>query len=211
MEFNDNESIIKYELGNVNMELFMSYEKELKKALINNERRYWHSISVAITAVNLGEIYNADKDECLISGLLHDYCKSMTFDELFAMCEKYNVNLSEEDKNADGCIHGFLAAKICKERFNISDNIYNAIYFHTCGRPEMTMLEKIIYIADFIEPLRRFRDKIEDVRKLAYSDIDKAVILSTNMSINFLNQRNKFIHSNTIKTHDYYKQLIDNR
>lgn len=211
MEFINNDNRFQFELGNMNLELFMKYEKELELALQTNERRFWHSISVAITSVTLADIYGEDKDNCLIAGLLHDFCKSLKLDELLIECEKYGVVLSEEDRMADGCIHGFLAAKKCKVLFNINDEIYDAIYYHTCGRPNMTTLEKIIYIADFIEPLRRFRDKISDIRKLAYKDIDAAIVFATEKSLEFLKNREKFIHSNTIKTHDYYQNLIGNR
>ena len=211
INLNDKNCIIHLEMGNANMELFLKYEKELKIALEGNERRYWHSISVALTAVNLAEIYGANKDDCLVSGILHDYCKNMTLDELFSNCEKYSVELSEEDRMADGCIHGFLASKMCKAKFDINDEVYNAIYFHTCGKPDMTILEKIIYIADFIEPLRRFRDKVSDVRKLAFTDIDSAVVMASEASVSFLTKREKFIHSNTLKTLEYYKNEISKR
>lgn len=211
MEFINNSEKFQFELGNVNMELFLKYERELEIALKSNERRFWHSISVALTAVTLGDTYGVDKDDCLIAGLLHDYCKSLNYEELLSWCKDYNVNLSEEDKLSDGCIHGFLAAKVCKDKFNINDQVYNAIYYHTCGRPNMTMLEKVIYMSDFIEPLRRFRDKVSDIRKLTFTDIDKAIITATEMTLSFLEKRNKYIHSNTIKTHEYYKNLVENR
>ena len=194
---------------NLNMQLFQKFNEEIKVALKDDSERYWHSISVAITAVNLADIYGEDKDNCMVAGILHDYCKCLSLDEMLSMCEKYNVILTEEDKNADGCIHGFLAAKVCKEKFDINDEVYNAIYYHTCGRPNMTTLEKIIYISDFIEPLRRFRDKVEEVRKLAYTDIDKAIVLSAKMGLDFLQRTNKFIHSNTQKTLDYYMNLTE--
>ena len=193
---------------NLNMQLFNKYNEEVKEVLKDDAERYWHSVSVAITAVNLADTYGADKDNCLVAGILHDYCKCLSYDEMLSMCEKYNVNLTEEDKNADGCIHGFLAAKVCKDKYNINDEVYNAIYYHTCGRPNMTSLEKIIYISDFIEPLRRFRDRVDEVRKLAYSNIDKAIVLSAEMSLNHLLKTNKFIHSNTVKTLEYYKNLV---
>lgn len=193
---------------NDNMNLFLDYEKELKEVLKNDETRYWHSISVALTAVSLGEVYKADKDECLTAGLLHDYCKYMSYDKMLEECERYNVLLSEEDKNADGCIHGFLAAKLCKEKFGINDDIANAIYYHTCGKPNMNILEKIIYIADFIEPLRRFRDKVCDIRELCFNgNIDKAIVKTAEMNLEFLKRQNKYIHTNTIKTLEYYKSI----
>lgn len=194
-------------MPNDHMTLFNKYENDLKEALKEDEGRYWHSVSVALTAVSLGDIYGANLDDCMVAGLLHDYCKCIPVDKMLEMCKEYGLELSEEDKNADGCIHGFLAAKVCKKKFDVNDAVYNAIYYHTCGRPNMTILEKVIYIADFIEPLRRFRDKINDIRTLAFKDIDAAVVLSSEQNLKFLNNHNKFIHSNTIKTLEYYKSL----
>ena len=194
---------------NFNLQLFQKYNEELKNVLKDDIERYWHSVSVAITAVNLADIYGADKDNCMVAGILHDYCKCLSLDDMLSMCEKYNVILTEEDRNADGCIHGFLAAKVCKEKYDINNEVYNAIYYHTCGRPNMTILEKIIYVSDFIEPLRRFRDRVEEVRRLAYTNIDKAIVLSSEMGLEHLKNTNKFIHSNTQKTLDYYKNLME--
>lgn len=211
MENNEQKLNIQHHRENFNFELFQKYSNEIKIALKDDDERYWHSVSVALTAVNLADTHGANKDNCMIAGILHDYCKCLSIDEMLFKCEKYGVKLSEEDKKADGCIHGFLAAKICKEKFNINDEVYSAIYYHTCGRPNMTILEKIIYISDFIEPLRRFRDRVEEVRKLAYKDLDKAIVLSAEMGLSFLQRTNKFIHSNTQKTLDYYSNLIKNR
>ena len=209
MENIDNKININHCKTNDNLQLFLKYNEEVKNVLKDDEDRYWHSVSVSLTAQNLADVYGANKDDCMVAGILHDYCKCMGINEMLLMCEKYNVELSDEDKQADGCIHGFLAAKICKDKFNINDEVYNAIYYHTCGRPNMTILEKIIYVSDFIEPLRRFRDRVEEVRKMAYINIDKAVVLSSEMGLKHLKATNKFIHSNTQKTIEYYKKLIN--
>ena len=209
MENIDNKINMNHYRTNDNLQLFLKYNEEVRDVLKDDEDRYWHSVSVSLTAQNLADVYGANKDDCMVAGILHDYCKCMSINEMLLMCEKYNVELSDEDKQADGCIHGFLAAKICKDKFNINDEVYNAIYYHTCGRPNMTILEKIIYISDFIEPLRRFRDRVEEVRKMAYINIDKAVVLSSEMGLKHLKATNKFIHSNTQKTIEYYKKLIN--
>ena len=101
--------------NNFNYEIFNKYEEEIKKVL--KPERYWHSVSVALTAANIASIYDVDKDEAIISGLLHDYAKNMDIDEQLKMCKEYKLELSDEDKKALGCIHGFLAAKICKDKF----------------------------------------------------------------------------------------------
>ncbi len=209
MENNKEKNNMCHNKINFNLQLFQKYNEEIKNVLKDDIERYWHSVSVAITAVNLADIYGADKDNCIVAGILHDYCKCLSLDDMLSMCEKYNVILTEEDRNADGCIHGFLAAKVCKEKYDINNEVYNAIYYHTCGRPNMTILEKIIYVSDFIEPLRRFRDRVEEVRRLAYTNIDKAIVLSSEMGLEHLKNTNKFIHSNTQKTLDYYKNLME--
>lgn len=209
MENNKEKNNMCHNKINFNFQLFQKYNEEIKNVLKDDIERYWHSVSVAITAVNLADIYGADKDNCMVAGILHDYCKCLSLDDMLSMCEKYNVILTEEDRNADGCIHGFLAAKVCKEKYDINNEVYNAIYYHTCGRPNMTILEKIIYVSDFIEPLRRFRDRVEEVRRLAYTNIDKAIVLSSEMGLEHLKNTNKFIHSNTQKTLDYYKNLME--
>lgn len=192
---------------NLNFKMFDYYANEVKKSLSQNPSRYAHSISVAITAINLGTVYNANLDDCMVGGILHDYCKCVPIDEMIKQCEKENVPLSEEDKKAVGCLHGFLAANVCKKKFGVNDAVYNAIYFHTCGKPNMTILEKVIFVADFIEPLRAFRDTVSHVRKIAWTDIDEAVILSINYTIDFLKKNNSFIHSNTLQTLKYYEGL----
>lgn len=196
---------------NLNMELFLKYEKEIAETLKTDRVRYFHSVSVALTAVNLADIYKADKDDCMVAGLLHDYCKCVPIKDLVSICEKNGVKLTNEDKLADGCIHGFLAAKICKDKFNINDRVYDAIYYHTCGRPNMTILEKIIFMSDFIEPLRKFRDMVSDIRELTFKDIDKAIIYASELNLEFLVKKEKYIHTNTINTLEYYKNLVNNR
>ena len=191
--------------SNNNFEVFNKFEEEIRKVL--KPERYWHSVSVALTAANIASIYDVDKDEAIISGLLHDYAKNMTIEEQLKMCDEYKLALSDEDKKALGCIHGFLSARLAKEKFNINDNIYNAIYYHTCGRPNMTILEKIIYLSDYIEPLRRFRDKNENVRKLVLEKkIDEAIPFACLMTIDYLKQHNEYIHTNTYKTLEYYSK-----
>ena len=192
-----------------NLEIFTKYQNEIKKILEPN--RYWHSVSVALTAAHLSEIYNCDIKKCITAGLLHDYAKNKTYEEIIDECKRLNMNLTDEDIEAKGVVHGFLSAKLSKNKFGIEDDVYDAIYYHTCGRENMPMLNKIIYISDFIEPLRPFSDRVEHIRKLAYCDIDYSIILACEMTINHLKNTNSFIHSNSIKTLNYYKNIISKR
>lgn len=192
---------------NINMQLFLKYEKEVSAMLLKDfPSRYWHSISVAISAVHFADIYGVNKDSALIAGLLHDICKCIKPDQLVPMCKKEGLELTIEDENSISCIHGFLAAKICKNKYNINDEIYNAIYYHTCGRPNMTMLEKILYVTDFIEPIRKSRDKMSDIRIQAFKNIDSVISPMAAHTIKYVMDHNEYVHSNTIAVFEYYKK-----
>ena len=192
-----------------NLEVCTKYQEEIKSVLEPN--RYWHSVSVALTSAHLAEIYNCDMQKCIIAGLLHDYAKNKTYEEIISECKSLNMNLSDEDIKSKGVVHGFLSAELSRIKFGIEDDIYDAIYYHTCGKENMPLLNKIIYISDFIEPLRPFSNRVEHIRKLAYIDIDYAIVLACEMTINHLKNTNAFIHSNSIKTLEYYKEIISKR
>lgn len=185
-------------------------DKSLEEKIIKDigEKRYNHSVRVMETAIKLAEIYNADIEKAKIAGILHD-CAKITdetnllkrtndFDIILDACMEYNHEL----------IHGPLGAKIAKEEYGIKDKeILDAIYYHTIGRENMSILDKIIYIADYIEPKRNFSG-VEEVRSLAFEDIDKSLILAMEKTIIFLIEKNKLIHPDTIKARNY---LITNK
>lgn len=169
-----------------------SLRQRLKKRLKSN--RYNHSIAVSDTAVKLARLYGVDTDKAYVAGLLHDCAKNLPLEEMLRKCEDYDVFLDEYEKNNSALIHAKLGEAVARVEFGISDGeILEAIKWHTLGCGEMSVLSKIIYVADMIEPNRHF-DGIEELRRLSVVDLNKAVIACTNATISFTTSRKKDVH-----------------
>ncbi len=178
-----------------------SVKARLKENL--SEKRYTHSLGVADEAVKLAERYGADTDKAYVAGLLHDYMKEFPPEKMADELKKYGVSVSEVASSAPKTLHGALGACVVREKFGIDDEeIYDAIFFHTTGKADMGILTKIIYIADYIEPNRSF-DGVERLRKLAYEDIDKAIVLGIDETILDLIKRGLAVEPNTINARNY--------
>lgn len=170
---------------------------EIRKNL--TESRFNHSLNVEKEAVRLGKIYGADLESCSIAGIAHDCVKCMPNDELLKMAENYNVHVDDIQKASPQLLHGPVGAAYCKDKFDIDDeDILNAITYHTTGRADMSLLEKIIYIGDLIEESRKF-EGVDDIRREVVSNLDKAILMSCNCTIKFVMQKNQLIHPLTIE------------
>ncbi len=147
-------------------------------------KRFKHTQGVAEEAAKMAKRYGADEKKAYIAGLLHDCAKCIPTSEKLPLCKKYGVKLDDVlIKNPD-LTHSFLGAKIAEKDYGIKDkDILNAIAYHTTGRADMSLLEKIIYIADYIEPNRKYFDGLDKARKLAYEDIDKTMVAILNNTI----------------------------
>lgn len=177
-------------------------EKKLRKAL--TDKRYIHTQGVAEEAVKLAEHYGTNKDKALVAALLHDCAKCHTNDQIIKMCKNYGVYLDDIMKARPIIAHGFLGAEVAKKEYNINDEeIINAIKYHTTGKANMSLIEKIVYAADCIEPNRDAYPGLEDVRKLAYVDIDKALIKALNNTIDENKSNGRLIHPLSYEALEY--------
>lgn len=177
-------------------------KSKLSQMLI--EKRYNHSIGVMETAEELARFHGADVEKARIAGLLHDCAKNYSTQEMFELCDKYNLKLDYITRKQTGLIHGFLGAEVAKDIFGIDDEeIYDAIFYHTVGKPDMPLLTKIIYIADLIEPSRHY-EGLDILRKLAYDNIDKALVYQIDMTIKSVLKKGTLLHTNTIDTRNFY-------
>lgn len=178
------------------------------------EYRYKHSLNVLETALILAKAYNIPKEKVELAALLHDYARELTLDEARELALEKGVFIKDQSVLDMDLIHGELASYIAKDDFGIEDlDTLNAIRYHTTGREKMSLLEKIIYIADVIEPSRDF-DKLNQIRKMAYIDLDKAVLMAMDTTIEYLIKRGRIIHIDTIKARnciiiEISKRLID--
>lgn len=142
-------------------------------------KRFTHIMGVCDTAIALAKHYKENEKSAHIAALLHDWAKEYSFEKLISVSEKYEYKIdSFIIQNLDLC-HGFLAAEIASKDFDITDyDILNAIRYHTTGRANMSMLEKIVFIADATEPNRGESKDLEKLRELSYTNINQAMLLS---------------------------------
>lgn len=167
------------------------------------EKRFNHSIRVMETALRLAEKYNCDIKQVKIAALLHDCAKYLDKLYLLKMANDFDIILDNVMRETPELIHGPLGAKIAEKEYNIKDiDILNAIEFHTTGRENMTLLDKIIYISDYVEPGRNFPG-VGEVRDLAFNNLNDSILLAMNNTIRFLVDQNSLIHLNTIRARNY--------
>jgi nicotinate-nucleotide adenylyltransferase len=147
-------------------------------------------------AVRLAEKWGADVEKAREAAILHDITKHLELSEQLLLCGKYDIMTDSVERSEVKLLHAKTGAALARDQFGVSDDVYNAILWHTTGRPAMTLLEKIIYIADYIEPTRDF-DGLGELRRLAYKNIDKAVVKGLNMSIEDMRARGIVPHLRT--------------
>ena len=185
-------------------------KKELKSSLDKN--RYEHTLGVAYTAICLAMKYEVDLDKAELAGLLHDCAKCMPDEKKLKKCYEHNISITEIEKEQPYLLHSKLGAFIAMDKYNIHDKeIINAILKHTTGTADMTMLEKIIYVADYIEPRRNKAENLPMLRKLAFEDIDMTVYIIMRDTVEYLKKKNTKIDTTTTKAYMFYENLINSR
>lgn len=172
-------------------------------------KRYEHTLGVAYTASCLAMRYQCDIQEAMLAGLLHDCAKSLSDKKKLSICEKNDILVTKAEEKNPSLLHAKVGAYLASTKYDVeNEDVLNAIRFHTTGRPAMTLLEKIIYIADYMEPNRKQAPNLEEVRQLAFQDIDKALLQILSDTLNYLKECNHDIDPLTQETYEYYKDLI---
>lgn len=168
-------------------------------------KRIPHVMGVEEEAVKLAQRWGADPELARRAGILHDCTKYYELPEQLDICEEYGVRLDALEQKAVKLLHSKTGACIARGVFGQPDAVYDAIFWHTTGKADMTTLEKVLYIADYMEPNRDF-DGVERLRHLAYTDLDKAMLLGVEMTIQEMQQRQVPIHTNTLQARDWLRQ-----
>ena len=178
-------------------------KEKLQKLL--KPKRYRHSLGVAETAVVLAKKHGADEEKAYTAGLLHDMAKNISKEDSLNLCRKLGIKTNEIERQNPSLLHAPLGAELIKREFGIYDmEISSAIACHTVGKANMTLLDKIIYIADMIEPSRDFPG-VEKLRKLSFSDIDKAMLECLRFTLEYNIKKGSLIHPASI---DAWNSLI---
>lgn len=190
------------------MEYIDMYREKLQENI--GENRFEHCIRVMNIASDLAKKYNIDIKKTEIASLLHDCGKYLHESYIIKKSKELNLKIDECIKDNVQLIHAPLGAIIAKLEYGIHDEeILNAIKYHTTGREDMSTLEKIIYIADYIEPNRKFHG-VDEIRNLAFENIDYAILISMNRTIKHLIDKNWIVHTNTIKARNYLLNNVKN-
>lgn len=166
-----------------------------------SENRYIHSIGVMNKAIELANIYGTDENEAAIAGILHDIAKEIPMKNGIEICQNNGIQLDEIEIRNYSLVHGKLGAFLANDRYNVSENIQNAIKYHTTTNPQMNILAKIIYVSDKVEDGRNSNEfNIKEERELANVNIDKAIIMIIESSISRLLKKKMLIHPNSVIT-----------
>ena len=187
---------------------FSKTKKTLRKYL--DRDRFEHSEGVMYTAAALAMRYGEDLEKAQIAGILHDCAKCIPDNKKLKICEKNHIEITEAEKCSPFLLHAKVGAYIAKEKYNIEDTeILDAIACHTTGKPAMTLLEKIIYISDYIEPMRNKASNLEEVRKMAFVDLDETLFKILSDTLVYLEKSSKKMDPMTMQTYEYYRKQRD--
>lgn len=190
----------------------LSLQQEM--ATILKPKRYLHVLGVEFTCASLAMKYHVDIEKAQIAGLLHDCAKYLSDEMQLKECTKYELTISEVETRVPALLHSKLGAYYAKTRYGIEDEeILNAITYHTTGRPNMTLLEKIVYIADYIEPSRP-ADKMRgltEIRSIAFEDLDLAIVLIAQNTLEYIHSKAGEVDNTSIDTLNFYRNLVDRR
>ena len=179
--------------------------EEIRDYLKNNLKpaRYGHTLGVVNTAIKLAEIYGEDKNKAEIAALCHDVAKNMSNEELKKVIDNENIALSIDEENTQELWHSIIGPVIAKKVFGIEDEeVLSAMRWHTTGKENMTNLEKIIYLADLIEPSRKF-DGVDEIREIAYKDLDLGMLKALTHTTIYLLTKGCAVDINSVKARNY--------
>ena len=170
-------------------------ESDIKNIL--SQKRYNHSIGVMKKAEELAKIYNQNIQKAKLVGIAHDIAKEMNIEEIFKYAKSHNIKLDEIEINEPALLHSKIGASICKEKYNFTEDMTQAITYHTTGNPNMNIFDKIIFIADKIED-GRTKQNLEQIREIATRNLDEAILYLLRNSIKYTIDKNGLVHVDSI-------------
>ena len=193
----------------MDFERIQEITKEVEEILSENPKRFRHSLGVADTAMCLAACHGADIHNAYLAGILHDNAKYIDYDKQIFMCENLGIEISDTERRNPYLLHAKVGAYIASDRFGIKDlAVTEAIKWHTTGKPAMNKLEMIVFIADYIEPMRHKVSNLTHIRRLAFKDLEATVLQILGDTLAMLREKGRAIDSMTQKAYDYYKDKL---
>lgn len=178
--------------------------KKLKKEL--DKERYEHTKGVMYTAGCLAMSYGLSVEQAMLAGLLHDCAKCMSNSDKIKLCEKNKIEISEIERENPTLLHAKAGAILAKTKYDVKDQeVLHAICVHTTGEPDMSLLDKIIYVADYIEPKRDRAPRLAEIRQLAFSDLNACIAEILYDTLHFLEGKKGSIDPATQCTYEFYQ------
>lgn len=179
--------------------------RAMEKSL--EEKRYEHTLGVAYTAAALAMRYGASIESAELAGLLHDCAKGMEEEKSISFCEKHHIGITDVERRKPQLLHAKVGSFLAMNTYKVHDkDVINAILNHTTGRPGMSLLEKIIFVADYIEPGRKQAPHLDEIRRLAFQNLDRALLRILEDTIIYLQNFLEDIDPMTEKTLEYYRK-----
>lgn len=198
--------ILREHLYGTNLDLKRLTLEELRPIALSylKAKRIPHVLGTEQTAKALAEKYGANVEKARFAALLHDATKRLSMAEQLALCERYHIALDELEQHALKLLHAKTGAALARDVYGADDEIYSAILWHTTGKPNMTVLEKVLYLADYIEPNRDF-DGVDDLRKVVWEDLDRGLAMGLAMTVEEMKERGNPVHYNTLEALEYLR------
>ncbi|WP_194609185.1 bis(5'-nucleosyl)-tetraphosphatase (symmetrical) YqeK [Clostridium vitabionis] len=188
----------------------IAIREKLKKKL--PPARFEHTLGVCYMSVALAMRWGADIHKAELAGLLHDCAKQWKSSEIVAVCDEKGVRLREEERRTPSVVHQTLGAWMAEHTYGVKDQeVLSAIACHTTGRPGMSTLDKIVYLADFIEPDRKMLDCMDAIRREAFVDLDGAVLMELENVLGYLRSTGAPVDSKTRETYEDFLRLREER
>ncbi len=159
-------------------------------------KRLPHIKGIEETAVALARFWGIDPEKARRAAILHDCTKYWSLEDQVALCDQAGVPMDAMERTSVKLLHSKTGAILARDRFGQSEEIYQAIFCHTTGKAGMKTLDKVLYLADYMEPNRNF-DGVEELRRLVWEDLDQAMILGLEMSVEEIQDRGEVVHQNT--------------
>lgn len=182
------------------MESFEKVYEVVKNKL--SEKRFYHSVCTMERCIEYAKIYGIDEEKAKLVGIAHDIVKETPKELRIEEAKKYGVKLDEIEENSLALIHAKVGAEICRKEFGFTDEMVNAVRYHTTGRENMTLLDKITYLADATGKDREYEES-QIAYEIAKKDLDKALIYFFKKTIEWTIQDEKLLHPDTINAYNY--------
>jgi len=186
--------------------IFEIQERLRKK---QSHSRFLHTLGVQYTTASLAMNYGYDIHKAELAGLLHDCGKHISDSKKIKVCKANSIPVSKVEYKNPFLLHAQVGAVYAREKYDVKDDdVLMAIRYHTTGRREMSLLEKLVFVADYIEPNRKNAPNLDYLRILSFKDIDKTVLIILKQTLEYLSHIGHEIDESTVITYNYYKELI---